>query len=77
MPRICRNIVLIIYDRLVFFYLKLTAACQTKAKRINSTGITGIKSIIGAKGAYASGSFASNIAKDVIIDLFSNNFNRL
>jgi hypothetical protein len=53
-----------------FFYLKLTAACQTKAKRMNKTGITGIKSIIGAKGAYASGSFATNIAKDVIIYFF-------
>jgi hypothetical protein len=48
-------------------YLKLTAACQTKARRINKTGITGIKSTIGENGAYASGSFASNIAKDVII----------
>jgi len=28
---------------------KLTAACQTKAKRKNSTGITGIKSTIGFK----------------------------
>lgn len=48
-------------------YLKLTEACQTKAKRINKTGITGNTSTSGENGAYASGSFASNIAKDVII----------
>jgi hypothetical protein len=52
------------------FYLKLTEACQTKAKRINKTGMIGSMSTIGEKGAYASGSFASNIAKDVIIILF-------
>jgi hypothetical protein len=47
-------------------YLKLTDACQTKAKRINKTGITGRTSTIGANGAYASGSFASTIAKFAI-----------
>jgi hypothetical protein len=41
-------------------YLKLTAACQTNARRIKRTGITGIKSTIGENGAYASGSFAIN-----------------
>jgi hypothetical protein len=32
-------------------YLKLTAACHTKARRINKTGITGMKSTIGENGA--------------------------
>ena len=47
-------------------YLKLTDACQTNAKRINKTGITGKTSTIGENGAYASGSFASTSAKVVI-----------
>jgi hypothetical protein len=47
-------------------YLKLTDACQTNAKRINKTGITGRTSTIGENGAYASGSFASTIAKFAI-----------
>jgi hypothetical protein len=47
-------------------YLKLTDACHTKAKRINKTGITGSTSTSGAKGAYASGSFKSTIAKFAI-----------
>jgi len=33
------------------FYRKLTAACQTKANRKNSTGMTGITSTIGLKKA--------------------------
>lgn len=32
-------------------YRKLTAACQTKAKRRKSTGMTGITSTIGFKKA--------------------------
>ena len=32
-------------------YLKLTEACQTKANRINKTGIIGKTSTIGEKGA--------------------------
>lgn len=47
-------------------YLKLTDACQTNAKRINKTGITGRTSTIGANGAYASGSFASTMSKCAI-----------
>ena len=47
-------------------YLKLTDACQTKAKRINKTGITGRMSTIGENGAYASGSFANTISKCAI-----------
>ena len=43
-------------------YLKLTAACQTKANNINNTGIIGNISTIGSKGAYASGSFAKQNA---------------
>ena len=39
-------------------YLKLTEACQTKAKRKNSKGITGIISTIGFKKAQASGNLA-------------------
>lgn len=34
-----------------FSYLKLTAACQTKANKMNNTGIMGNTSTIGAKGA--------------------------
>jgi hypothetical protein len=49
-----------------FFYRKLTDACQTKANKMNKTGITGIKSIIGENGEYASGSFANTIAKDAM-----------
>lgn len=37
------------------YYRKLTAACQTKAKRKKKRGITGIMSMIGFKKAYASG----------------------
>lgn len=33
------------------FHRKLTAACQTKAKRKKSRGMTGIKSTIGLKKA--------------------------
>ena len=44
------------------FYLKLTDACQTKAKSKKSTGIIGKTSTIGSKGAYASGNFASKKA---------------
>jgi uncharacterized protein YkwD len=47
-------------------YLKLTDDCQTKARRINKTGITGRMSTIGENGAYASGSFASTISKCAI-----------
>jgi hypothetical protein len=47
-------------------YLKLTDACQTKAKRINKTGITGRTSTIAENGAYASGSFANTITKFAI-----------
>lgn len=46
-------------------YLKLTDACQTKANKINKTGITGKTSTIGEKGAYASGSFATISALDI------------
>lgn len=53
-------------------YLKLTDACHTKAKRINKTGITGRTSTSGANGAYASGSFASTIAKFAISILLYN-----
>lgn len=49
--------------KLIFYYLKPTAACQTKAKAKNNTGITGKTSTIGSKGAYASGNFASR--KDI------------
>lgn len=38
-------------------YLKLTAACHTKASNRKKTGITGITSTIGLKIAYASGNF--------------------
>ena len=43
-------------------YLKLTDACQTKARSKKSTGIIGNTSTIGSKGAYASGNFASKKA---------------
>jgi len=33
------------------YYLKLTEACQTKANKINNTGIIGKMSTIGEKGA--------------------------
>lgn len=46
-------------------YRKLTDACQTKANKINKTGITGKTSTIGEKGAYASGSFATISALDI------------
>ena len=41
----------------LIFYLKPTAACQTKASRRNSTGIAGIISTIGRNAAYASGRY--------------------
>lgn len=41
-------------------YLKLTAACQTKANNINKTGMIGSTSTIGSNGAYASGNLATN-----------------
>ena len=44
------------------FYLKLTDACQTKARSKNSTGMIGNTSTRGSKGAYASGNFASKKA---------------
>ena len=43
-------------------YLKLTEACQTKARSKKSTGMIGNTSTIGSKGAYASGNFASKKA---------------
>jgi hypothetical protein len=46
------------------FYRKLTAACQTKAKRKKSIGMTGIKSTIGLKKAYASG----NLTKKKLLE---------
>ena len=46
----------------LFCYLKLTDACQTKARSKKSTGIIGNTSTIGSKGAYASGNFASKKA---------------
>ena len=42
-------------------YRKLTEACQTKAKRKKSIGITGKISTNGLKGAYASGNLANKI----------------
>lgn len=39
----------------IFIYLNFTAACHTKANAKNSKGIIGNTSIIGSKGAYASG----------------------
>ena len=41
----------------MFFYLKPTAACQTKANKRKSTGIAGIISTIGRNAAYASGRY--------------------
>ena len=41
-------------------YLKLTDACQTKARSKKKTGMIGKTSTIGSKGAYASGNFAIN-----------------
>ena len=46
--------------RLTNLYLKLTAACQTKANSMNNTGMIGSTSTMGSNGAYASGNFASN-----------------
>ena len=43
----------------LLFYLKPTAACQTKANSKKNTGITGATSMIGLKIAYASGNLAS------------------
>lgn len=43
-------------------YLKLTDACQTKARSKKRTGIIGNTSTIGSKGAYASGNFANKKA---------------
>ena len=50
-------------------YLKLTEACQTNARSINSTGMIGNTSTRGSKGAYASGNFAS---KKAIIEYLLN-----
>jgi hypothetical protein len=48
--------------RRLLCYLKLTDACQTKARSKKSTGMIGNTSTIGSKGAYASGNFASKKA---------------
>ena len=50
-------------------YLKLTEACQTKARSKNSTGMIGNTSTRGSNGAYASGNFAS---KKAIIECLFN-----
>ena len=50
-------------------YLKLTDACQTKARSKKSTGIIGNTSTRGSKGAYASGNFAS---KKAIVEYLVN-----
>lgn len=49
----------------LIIHLKLTEACQTKAKRKNKIGIIGKVSTKGLSGAYASGS--------LIIIKFNNN----
>lgn len=46
-----RNIIFFIIEYIFYFYRKLTAACQTKAKRKKNKGITGIMSTIGLKKA--------------------------
>ena len=44
----------------VSFYLKPTAACQTKANKRKNTGIAGITSTIGRNTVYGSGKADSN-----------------
>jgi|APCry1669188879_1035177.scaffolds.fasta_scaffold351244_1 hypothetical protein len=51
-------------------YLKLTEACQAKAKRKNKRGIIGNTSTIGSNGAYASGSRPRRKREDEIINSF-------
>jgi len=48
-----------LFNNLILDYLKPTAACQTKANKRKSTGITGITSTIGRNAAYASGKYDS------------------
>ena len=51
------KLVNLLKNGLYFFYLKPTAACQTKANKRKSTGIAGIISTIGRNAAYASGRY--------------------
>ncbi len=44
-----------------YYYLKPTAACQTKASKRKRTGITGNTSTNGLNIANASGKYANNI----------------
>jgi hypothetical protein len=55
-------------------YLKLTDACQTKARSKKSTGMIGNTSTRGSKGAYASGNFAS---KKAIVEYLVNQIKML
>ena len=67
------------------YYLKLTEACQTKAKSKNKIGIIGKTSTSGSNGAYASGNFVKkkvikkylvliNIYSEIIEHVFIINF---
>ena len=58
------------YFSLIWFYLKPTEACQTKANKRKRTGITGITSTIGRNTVYGSGRAANKKLIPILRYLF-------